>query len=140
MYKYLVKKITDPNTGEAKWYAQAAASTPVEVEEIAQQISDTNTVTDADIAAVLKSLQRVVAQHLRNGYSVRFGDLGSFRATIASKGEDSAEGVTAASIKSLRVRFTPAKWLKKQLSVSAGAVKFGKQGVVSGAGAANPEA
>lgn len=140
MYKYLVKKITDPNTGVAKWYAQAAAGTPVDVEEIAQQISDTNTVTDADIAAVLKSLQRVVALYLRNGYSVRLGDLGAFRATIASNGEDSAEAVTASSIKCLRVRFTPARWLKKQLSVSAGAVKFGKQGVVSGEGSSNPEA
>lgn len=71
---------------------------------------------------------------------MRLGDLGAFRATIASNGEDSADGVTASSIKYLRVRFTPAKWLKKQLSVSAGAVKFGKQGVVSGEGATNPEA
>ncbi len=124
--QYTAVKKRNPFDDSVKWYAQAAPAAPVESEKIAREISDTNTVTDADIAAVLKSLQRVIANHLADGQSVRLGDLGSFRATITSEGQATEKAVTANTIKGVRVRFTPGAWLKKQLSVKAGAVSFAK--------------
>lgn len=135
---YTVKKKKNPFDGTTKWYAQSAATTPVEAEQIAKEISDTNTVTDADIAAVLKSLQRVIANHLGAGQSVRLGDLGSFRATITSEGKKTEAEVSASSIKGVRVRFTPGGWIKRQLSVKAGAVSFTKSAASSSA--TQPEA
>lgn len=135
---YSAKKKKNPFDGTTKWYAQSAPATPVECEQIAKEISDTNTVTDADIAAVLKSLQRVIANHLSMGQSVRLGDLGSFRATITADGQKTEAEVTASTIKGVRVRFTPGAWLKRQLSVKAGAVSFAK--VAASSSAAQPEA
>ena len=70
----------------------------------------------ADIKGVLDALQEVVLEAMADGYSVRLGDLGSFRPTISAlKSREKQEDVSADDIKAVRVRFTPAPALTRRL-------------------------
>lgn len=53
---------------------------------------------------------------LADGQVVRLGELGSLRVSIGSEGKETEKEVTAASIKSAKVVFTPGKSIKDMLS------------------------
>ena len=83
---------------------------------MAEQIEKQSTVSLADIKGVLDALQEVVLEAMADGYSVRLGDLGSFRPTISAvKSREKLEDVSADDIKAVRVRFTPSAVLTKRL-------------------------
>ena len=107
MINYIAQAKKNPQTKVLSYYAQIAPVTPLKLDDIVRRIEKTSTVSSADIKAVLDALQHEVIESLRAGNSVRLGDLGSFRATLSSSGVEAPEKVSAALIKSVRVRFTP---------------------------------
>ncbi len=107
MINYIAQAKKNPQTKTLSYYAQIAPVTPLKLDDIVRRIEKTCTVSSADIKAVLDALQHEVIESLRAGNSVRLGDLGSFRATLSSSGVEAPEKVSAALIKSVRVRFTP---------------------------------
>lgn len=93
-----------------KFYPTAViVDSPMETEELAEQISEVSTVSKADIVAVLASLPNIMARAMNSGRSVHLQDLGFFRFTIDAKkgGRDTAEDVTADDVAGTRIRFTP---------------------------------
>ena len=116
MINYIVARKKNMTDGSIKYYAKVAPVSPVYVNDIAARISKTCTVTEHDVKAVLSALQEQVIYSLSDGHSVRLGDLGSFRPTIACKGMDKAEDLTVRNIKKVRVKFTPSATLEKELS------------------------
>lgn len=59
---------------------------------------------------------RIRALKLANGNIVELGDFGSFRLTIQTSGEKSAEAVNAGNIKNVKVVFMPGKLFKQSLA------------------------
>lgn len=103
-----------------QYYPQVAPTTPIGLNDVAEQIEKQSTVSLADIKGVLDALQEVVLEAMADGYSVRLGDLGSFRPTISAlKSREKQEDVSADDIKAVRVRFTPAPTLTKRLQPRA---------------------
>ena len=101
-----------------QYYPQVAPATPIGLNDIAEQIEKQSTVSLADIKGVLDALQEVTLEAIRDGYSVRLGDLGSFRPTLrAAQTRENAEDVTAADIKDVRVRYTPSVALTRRLQL-----------------------
>lgn len=99
-----------------QFYPQIAPATPIGLNDVAEQIEKQSTVSLADIKGVLDALQEVVLEAMADGYSVRLGDLGSFRPTLrAAKSREHLEDVSADDIKAVRVRFTPSPALTKKL-------------------------
>lgn len=99
-----------------QFYPQIAPATPIGLNDVAAQIEKQSTVSLADIKGVLDALQEVVLEAMADGYSVRLGDLGSFRPTLrAVKSREKQEDVSADDIKAVRVRFTPSPALTKKL-------------------------
>lgn len=99
-----------------QFYPQIAPATPIGLNDVAEQIEKQSTVSLADIKGVLDALQEVVLEAVADGYSVRLGDLGSFRPTLrAAKSREKQEDVSADDIKAVRVRFTPSPALTKKL-------------------------
>lgn len=121
-----VKKIpkTNPANKEVKYYMQVANVTPINIKEVARRIEKICTVSSADIKATLDALQYVVQEALANGNSVRLGDLGSFRPTIASEGVSDEKKCDTSLIKAVRVRFTCSGTLQQYFQLSAGNVQF----------------
>lgn len=82
---------------------------PMEIDEIAEQISEACTVSKADVVAVLAALPSVMARGMDAGRSVHLQDIGRFRYTIAAKkgGQATAKEVSANDVDHTRVHFTP---------------------------------
>ena len=101
-----------------QYYPQVAPATPITLSDVAEQIEKQSTVSLADIKGVLDALQEVTLEAIRDGYSVRLGDLGSFRPTLrAAQTRETAEDVTATDIKDVRVRYTPSVALTRRLQL-----------------------
>lgn len=126
MIKYIAQTKKNPVTKAVAWYPQVARVEALDLDDIAEKISLTCTVTEHDIKAVLSALQEQVVFALRNGNSVRLGDLGSFRLTMKGDACGTREEVSAEKIKRLRVRFTSGSRLRMLLQSGARGVRFSR--------------
>lgn len=117
MIKYNLISRKNPVTKEFAFHANAVPVNPIGLDEIAEEISGKCTVTVHDIKAVVSALEEVTFKHLRNGNSVRLGDLGSFHARISSAGAASEEEFSPELLRGIRVRFMPSSKLRFELSL-----------------------
>lgn len=115
--KYNIVERGNPGDASApkKFYASSVATGNVGIEEITNRVEKISTVSGADIRAVLYSLIDVVPDLLGEGSVVEIGDLGRFQVSISSNGEETAEKVSANSIKSAKILFRPGKKFKTML-------------------------
>lgn len=72
----------NPLNGNLKWYPQIALNSSVTADDVILGIVEKCTLTKVDVKAVLIALEEVIIEQLKNGNSVRFGDLGSFRPSL----------------------------------------------------------
>lgn len=126
MIKYTLISRKNPLTKEFLYYANAVPVTPIMLDQIAEEISSQCTLTAHDIKAVISALEEVTFKHLRNGESVRLGDLGSFHARLASKGAVSEEDFTAENFRGIKVRFVPSSKLRYELSLKSPEVRLAR--------------
>lgn len=126
MIKYQVLPLRNMRTNQVKYYAQIANTNPVNLDVITELVQAQSTVSAADVKAVLDQLQVIVQEQLRNGRSIRLGDLGSFRPTLSSTRSDTAAAVKSKNIKRVNVVFVPSAYIQKDLKngVVAGGLKF----------------
>lgn len=124
MITYVVKPKKNPQTGLVKYYAQVAPTKPIFLDAITEKIANESTVTEHDVKAVLSALQEQVLLSLREGQTLRLGDLGSFRLTIKSKGKATAKEVTPDDVERLRVRYTMSSRLRSALAKGQRGIAF----------------
>ena len=55
---------------------------------------------------------------LRNGQSIRLGDLGSFHPTIQSRGAASEEEFSKENIRGVKVRFVPSAKMRYEMALN----------------------
>lgn len=108
----------NPIDNTVKYYMTSANAGYITLDEVAKQIEKISTVSSADIKAVLDSLQHVVIESLKSCLSVRLGDLGSFRATLTSKGVKAQEDADVSLIKGIHVSFTKSSTMSKELTAA----------------------
>ena len=106
-----------------------APTTSVSLAQVIKRVEKRSTVSSADIKGVLDALQFEVIQALKDGKSVRLGDLGSFRPTIKSEGAATAAAWNVDMVKSVNVRYTASGKIKKELAVGgpSQSVRFAKK-------------
>ena len=115
--KYKIIERKKPGTQDFKYYGTVVLGEPVGLRAIVKEIEEKCTLTQPDILAVLSALESAIAAKLRNGQSVRFGTLGSFRPTISCVGAESAATWHVDMIKRVRCVFTPSGQMKQNLSL-----------------------
>lgn len=98
-----------------KFYAKAIADGEIDLDHLAQLISDQNTVTEADCYAVLISLEKNIITELGQGRIVKLGRLGNFQVGISSEGFATAEEVTSHAVTRTRINFRPGKRMRSFL-------------------------
>ena len=108
------KNMTD---GTIKYYPHIAPTQPVSRSEIIRAIEKVTSLSSSDIKSCLDALEYQIVEHLRQGHSVRLGDLGSFRPTLNVYTYDKSDDVNAAGIKRVRARFTPSGEMVRQLAL-----------------------
>ena len=124
MLKYNVVPRKNPIDKTIKYYAQLAPVTPVKLDALCESISGQCTVTSHDVKAVISALEEQLVNFLRNGNSVRLGDLGSFRPIIKSKGAADAESFSADLIEKVKIRFLGSSNFRYKLSRNHPSVSF----------------
>jgi predicted histone-like DNA-binding protein len=108
--------------GEKKYYATIVNEGEVTLDSVTKMIEKISTVSGADIRAVLYALVDIAIDNLAESRIIRFGELGSLRASLSSEGKTTEEEVSNGSIKNASVIFTPGSRLKAMLA----AVKYQK--------------
>lgn len=95
------------------WYAQGESSGNMTFEELCDEISESCTLTSADVKAALDRLTWVLSRNLQAGRIVQMGELGNFRLTIGSKGTITEDEFDTSLIKKPKVTFYPGKKLQQ---------------------------
>lgn len=112
-YRIIPRK--SPRDHSVKYYG-VQKTTQMSANQFIENIVQTNTVTRADVLAVLASIKQELVSCIRNGQSVTLGEIGTFRFTIKCKGAVTKDKFTGDNIKSVLVRFLPSSQLKYDTS------------------------
>ena len=105
-----------PETAPKKFYPLVKSSGSVDIKTISDELSDASTLNSVDIRAVLFGLEKSLLKYLQDGYTVKFGDLGTFRASISGTGADTADALNASSVTKKRILFAPSPLLKRTVA------------------------
>lgn len=105
---------------EGRFYPAPAYIAEIGVNELAEEISMSTTLTPTEVIGVIRSLLITVPKYMLLGYKVRLDSFGLFRLGLKTKedckGWEKPTDVTANDIAGLRVMFTPDVMVKKKLS------------------------
>ncbi|MPQ46199.1 DNA-binding protein [Marinifilum sp. N1E240] len=91
--------------GVKKFYAQIVNGKEATIDEIVDDIEKFSALSEADIRGVIIALENEIQNKLAQGRIVRLEKIGSLYPSISSKGEDTADKVSAASIKKVGVNY-----------------------------------
>lgn len=116
MYSVVKRQNPLDREGDSKYYASAEYGEEINVNALAKEISQSCTLTPADIVAVIESFLDKMPQYLKKSNRIRLNKFGIFKLSFSSVGHEKAEDVSSNDIKNLRVLFTPSAELKRELS------------------------
>lgn len=115
LWKVVQKPNPQDQTEPHKYYAMAKIKETIDLDGLAELMSDGGTVRQSDTYAVLISLVNVIKRQLKNGKQVRLGGLGTLYISLNSDGFATEDEVTANAIKRANLRYRPTKEMKDML-------------------------
>ncbi|MBQ7421705.1 MAG: HU family DNA-binding protein [Prevotella sp.] len=94
---------------KGKWYGRVVKTGEVGLQELSENISESCTLTEADVYAVVKALVAEMKTQLQSGKTVVLDDFGRFHLTIKSDLVDKEEDYNLKRhVKRVLCKFTPA--------------------------------
>ena len=120
-YKVIPRK--SPKDRSIKYYG-VQHTRQMSEQDFVERIVQKNTVTRADVLAVIASIREELVYSIRNGNSVTLPEIGTFGFSLKTKGAETKAKFVADNIKSLHVRFKPSSKLKYDVKVGNPQVKF----------------
>lgn len=114
-FKKTPKKNPQDREAPPKFYATPVNSGKVTLDDFANRIARSSSLTRGDIINVLSNFLDEMPEYLKDGKSVQLGDFGTVRLSFSSQGADTVDEVNASLIKDVRVIFTPNVKLKDEL-------------------------
>lgn len=116
---YSVTAMKNPHDPEApqKFYAKAQAAGVIEINELAEDIAYSTTLTDGDVLNVIRALVKQINKHIAKGEIVRLENLGTFQAQLSSNGAETEELFNESMIRKIRLQFRPGLGLQQILSL-----------------------
>ncbi|MGB0871111.1 MAG: HU family DNA-binding protein [Flavobacteriales bacterium] len=112
----VIKKVTRTSPPQEKYYAFTKIKSDINLDQIAQRLSDGSTTRRADVYAVLIGMVDLMKKELADGKRIRLGELGSFSVSLKSEGCDLPEQVSRHHIKGYKLQYRPSKALKKSFN------------------------
>lgn len=95
-----------------KYYAQCISNGYVTFDELCEDISETCTLTSADVKAVLDRMNQQLDRHLKAGRIVQFGEIGNFRMAFGSSGSTTEDTFSTSQLRTPKIVFVPGKRLR----------------------------
>ena len=121
-FKAIARK--SPVDKSVSYYPTTESPEPVKLPALVKSIEKITSLSSADVKSCLDALQYKIISRLKDGKSVRFGDLGTFRVSMQGKGTATAEEVQVESIKNLKVVFTPSGQIARSIEVGSPDIAF----------------
>ena len=118
-YKVIPRK--SPKDRSVKYYG-VQHTRQIDEKDFVERIVQKNTVTRADVLAVISSIAEELVHSIRNGNSVTLPEIGTFGFSIKTRGAETK--FVTDNIKTLHVRFRPCSVLKYNVKVGNPQVKF----------------
>lgn len=122
-YKAVPKKNPQNPTAPPLFYASPVYTGDVTIRQLAEKIAMVSTVSSIDVLAVLEAFLQLIPLELIESRIVRLRYFGTFRVTVKSKGQPTADDLSAVHIEKMRLLFRP----YKEFSELVGSVKYEKQ-------------
>ncbi len=128
----LSKRKNPLNTNEVQHIIQAVSTGTIDLETIAYEISNENTLSEVDVHAVLRALGKKIQYHLNEGKIVDLDHIGKFKVGIKCKSSSDPALLSKKSIEKFSLNFQPSikmkYWLKKEVeAVKEGTITKFKQ-------------
>ena len=105
---------------EGKFYPAPAYIAEIGVNQLAEEISSSTTLTPTEVIGVIRSLLLTVPKYMLLGYKVRLDSFGIFKLGLKTaetcKGHEKAGSVTANDIAGVKVMYTPDSMLSAKLA------------------------
>ncbi|MDL2224041.1 DNA-binding protein [Bacteroidales bacterium OttesenSCG-928-M06] len=116
--KFVVQARKNPQNrdAEALFYPQAKTLGSVDLDTICNEIALSSSLTRGDVTNTIMSFLDTVPKYLKMGFSVKLGELGSFRLSINSIGSSVPEEANASKVRNIRPVFIASTKLKKEIS------------------------
>lgn len=118
MIKYSLRGKVNPQNlvEENKLFPVKQAQETLTIRDFGKRISRESTVSMMDTMAVLEGLLQIIPDEITNGKIIKLGDFGTFRTTLSAEGVATESEFTTSKIKSLNVRFRPAREFSNMLT------------------------
>lgn len=110
------------NPGE-RYVARLVRNQDIDLDSIAESISNSTTISYADVIATLKALEIEISKAILNGSAVKLNYLGSFIPQLNAKSQLDIDTCDASSITRYSCRFYPSTKFKHNLKQA----KFGEK-------------
>lgn len=108
-----------PGKEKTGYFAAKANNTTISLDSLCYRISSTCTITSADIKGVIEALLLQFELELLSGSNIRFGDIGTFSASITSDIVEEKEDLKPQKVRVKTVTFLPSVRLKNKLKSKA---------------------
>lgn len=122
-----------------KYYLSRNSTGLIKTETIAHEIAISAGQSEGTVLGLLQDLHNEILSHLKNGYSVRLGNIGILHATITSSGRETEKEVDAACVKQVNVRFIPSVGLKNSVDLTNEYLDFKEIGKDGSSNVPEPE-
>ncbi len=102
------RKLTLGNRkGQTVFYATPKSKDHVTTKMLVEQVVRETSLSAGDLSNAIITMGTIICDILKRGHSVDLGDLGSLRIVVPPRMIDKEEDVTAASLKTPKIVFTP---------------------------------
>lgn len=106
------------------FYAKAQADGEITMDEMAEDIAYSTSLTDGDVLNAIRALIKQVNKNLAAGKIVRLENFGSFQLQLQSTGAATEKKFTGANITGASIQFRPGKPIKAATRAGGGGLTF----------------
>lgn len=106
------------------FYAKAQAAGEVTMDEMAEDIAYSTSLTDGDVLNAIRALIKQVNKHLAAGKIVRLETFGTFQVQLQSNGAETEKKFTSSNITGASIQFRPGKPIKAATRAGDGGLTF----------------
>lgn len=117
----VIKRKNNMDGGKDVYILHAIKTGEVDLEQLAYEITNQSTLSEADVWAVLVALGNQLKYHLGEGRTVNMENIGRFNVGFRCPAKENPEDLKASEIKDFHINYQPSRklkdWLKSGLTL-----------------------
>lgn len=114
-YDFYQNPIPANSNRKPRLHARVVSKKTASTKELAKEIQDCTTMSEADVNGVLTALRQAITRHLRNGEKVHIEGIGYFELTLSCPPVRRPNDIRAESVRFKSVAFRPDREFKDDL-------------------------